>query len=127
VKPYQNISVLFQDMVFQIHLWGHPERALMLTTLLKPQNLRLDSFPTYFIEALINSLIQEFCLDYCELIWLFFDPSEDREFKDSYVQIKFLWNGIKFAHYRHCQVPVEEMQHFINQGEWLGESASFLV
>jgi hypothetical protein len=126
VKPYCNIRVLFQDIVFQIQLWGHPERALLLTTPLEPSKCHLDSIPPYFIEAFINSLVQEFCLDYCELVWLFLDLSEDCKFKDSYVQIKLRWNGIKFAHHLRCQIPVEEMEHFINQGEWLGESVSFL-
>ena len=125
MRPYSSMRVLFSNVVFQIHLFGHPERALLLTTPLKPKH-SLDSFSPQFIESFGNGLLHEFVLDYTELIWLFFDPSKERNYKNSYVQILFRWDGHQFIHFCQAEIPIPQMHHFMDRGEWLGESQSFI-
>jgi len=128
MRPYCSGRVLVEDTacqtVFQILLFGHPERALMVTTPIKPK-FSLNAFSAQYIETFGNALVHEFVLDYTELIWLFFDPNKERHYQKSYVQILFRWDGDKFIHFCQVEVPIPQMHHFIEQGEWLGESVSY--
>jgi hypothetical protein len=90
MRPYCSGRVLVEDTVFQILLFGHPERALMVTTPIKPK-FSLNAFSAQYIETFGNALLHEFVPDYTELIWLFFDPNKERHYQKSYVQILFHW------------------------------------
>ena len=76
MRPYCSGRVLVEDTVcqtvFQILLFGHPERALMVTRPIKPK-FSLNAFSAQYIETFGNALVHKFVLDYTELIWLFFD------------------------------------------------------
>jgi hypothetical protein len=71
VKPYRDVQFKYKNKLIQIQIWGHPERALLLTTPLDPPDLLLDALPYALIEGLSEALVEKFCLDPLHLIFLF--------------------------------------------------------
>jgi hypothetical protein len=59
VKPYRDVQFKYENKLLQIQIWGHPERALLLTTPLEPTDLPLDALSSHLIEGLSEALVEE--------------------------------------------------------------------
>jgi hypothetical protein len=125
VKPYQDIEFNYEGKIFQIQIWGHPELALLLITPLEPLALSLDSFLLLLSKGLSESLFKEFCLDPFHLIFVSTNPVDKVE--NSYFQVQQQRRrGECTSHCKH-NISIGVMNHFMREGEWLGESSSFFL
>jgi hypothetical protein len=125
VKPYRDIEFKYEGRLFQIQIWGHPEFALLLITPLQPLALPLDSFLLLLSKGLSESLFKEFCLDPFHLI--FVSTNAGHKVENSYFQVQQqLHRGECTSHCKH-NISIDMMNHFMREGEWLGESSSFLL